>query len=539
MKKIKASFSVLLCLTLSLLLIQVGCDRKLRPVTGLKQGVWFVSPDLQVAMIFLEEGANAHGEYMPLGSGLAEKHPFTVRAVRKGVQFSFSAHPDLDVTGVLEQAENGYVLSIEKGKRALLREVQTDSLPRIPGRYAVPVFSRVMRTERVYGYAPGYYSSKPMQDLSPQAYPQIVLSVLTDVTMNLFRDSVKLDMDIYYPEDDQIKNRPLIIMIHGGAFIVGDKRGELARRLSTYYAQCGYVVASINYRMGYPAVPGMHSQLERAIYRGIQDTRAALRYLSHHRDEFRIDPDQVFLMGNSAGGFYSLLTAFKQEEERWGSSGRDLFGLRKELGCLDCSGNNLKGKFTIKGVVNMWGGITELSLIDRNEKIPTLLIHGTADRIVSYDYDFPFKQIDTRLSSAFTRKMYGSKPIHDHMQRLGMDVRLITIPDGQHEPQADDTLVYEMIRSEIRDFMHRVQSGTPLRINGPKTLTAGMEVARYVALNHQDLPLKWHVEGGVVIRRSSTWVEVVWIAGTTQKSVTVATMNSRGLVRSERMRVGG
>lgn len=30
-------------------------------------------------------------------------------------------------------------------------------------------------------------------------------------------------MDVYLPDDDTIKNRPLLMLIHGGAFFIGDK----------------------------------------------------------------------------------------------------------------------------------------------------------------------------------------------------------------------------------------------------------------------------------------------------------------------------
>ncbi|MCK7539967.1 MAG: hypothetical protein MZV63_58205 [Marinilabiliales bacterium] len=42
-------------------------------------------------------------------------------------------------------------------------------------------------------------------------------------------------------------------------------------------------------------------------------------------------------------------------------------------------------------MVNMWGAVGDLKIIDREEKIPVLSIHGTADDVVPYDYDHPFR----------------------------------------------------------------------------------------------------------------------------------------------------
>jgi acetyl esterase/lipase len=77
----------------------------------------------------------------------------------------------------------------------------------------------------------------------------------------------------------------------------------------------GYVVASVNYRLGYVFLPGRYSNLERAMYNALQDVRASLRYLSHHHQELGIDPDMFFLGGHSAGGILSLTTAFMDETE--------------------------------------------------------------------------------------------------------------------------------------------------------------------------------------------------------------------------------
>jgi hypothetical protein len=124
------------------------------------------------------------------------------------------------------------------------------------------------------------------------------------------------------------------------------------------------------------------------------------------------------------------------------------------------------------------------------------------------------------------------------MQRLGLDVKLITIPDGKHEPQDDDPKVFEMIRGEIGGFMHRVLGGAPLRISGPARLTPDMEVTRYVAVNHQNLQTRWQVNGGVITRRGNHWIEVVWLAGVKERSLTLATINDNRLVRSDRLMVG-
>ena len=56
-----------------------------------------------------------------------------------------------------------------------------------------------------------------------------------------------LFMDVYYPKNDTLSNRPLIIFAHGGYFLFGDKSGFAEE--CQFLAESGYVVASINYRL--------------------------------------------------------------------------------------------------------------------------------------------------------------------------------------------------------------------------------------------------------------------------------------------------
>lgn len=48
---------------------------------------------------------------------------------------------------------------------------------------------------------------------------------------------------------DPRSQRPAMVLIHGGAFVSGDKTGDHMPELATALAQRGYVVASINYRL--------------------------------------------------------------------------------------------------------------------------------------------------------------------------------------------------------------------------------------------------------------------------------------------------
>ncbi|MFN7731354.1 MAG: alpha/beta hydrolase fold domain-containing protein [Pirellula sp.] len=90
---------------------------------------------------------------------------------------------------------------------------------------------------------------------------------------------------------------PGVIMIHGGAWIAGDKLNDAghARRL----AARGYVVMTINYRLApkdkYPAQ--------------VDDCRQALKWFHEHADEWNVDVERLGVYGYSAGGHLALMLA--------------------------------------------------------------------------------------------------------------------------------------------------------------------------------------------------------------------------------------
>lgn len=138
------------------------------------------------------------------------------------------------------------------------------------------------------------------------------------------QETETLNMDIYLPNCDDATHtsrRPLLIWFHGGAFIAGNKEDQSIQRLCKVFAQRGYVTASVNYRKGFVSDDNQWScnypnyecvfafdsaEWIRAAYRGVQDGKGALRYLINNHSQFRIDTNNVFVAGESAGSFISL-----------------------------------------------------------------------------------------------------------------------------------------------------------------------------------------------------------------------------------------
>lgn len=100
-------------------------------------------------------------------------------------------------------------------------------------------------------------------------------------------------MDIYLPAGDG--PFPVVVFIHGGAFLMGDKAMEASN--AAVLVANGYAAVSINYRLSGEAIfPAQ-----------IQDCKAAIRYIRANAATYKINPNKIASWGASAGGNLSAL----------------------------------------------------------------------------------------------------------------------------------------------------------------------------------------------------------------------------------------
>jgi acetyl esterase/lipase len=110
-----------------------------------------------------------------------------------------------------------------------------------------------------------------------------------------------LKADVYRLPGDEV--RPVIVWIHGGALISG-QRTNLRADQRQRYLQAGYVIVSIDYRLA------PETKLA-GIIADVQDAFKWLRANGPH--QFKIDPKRIGVVGHSAGGYLTLMTGFAVE----------------------------------------------------------------------------------------------------------------------------------------------------------------------------------------------------------------------------------
>lgn len=528
-------FLFYLIIFFSIVLQSCKTDKK-ENFSDIKLFRWYsgVVDDKEIFMMFSSSNANAAEglAFTNKNESVVSLQDLTINS--KSLEIK-SDSGSVSIKGRWKINDSDLVFTQKKKEQSVFKLQPQYKIPYFKERYIKNIFESVQRSEEVYGKAQGFYKSKKVAEMGLSAYPSIIMGVFNELKKNPMTTELSLDMDIYEPKGDTNSYRPVLVLLHAGAFIVGDKREKFQEKLATHFAKSGYVVASINYRLGYMFIPGMYSNLERCMYKAVQDTRAAIRWLVHNKSKYKIDSNNIFLCGNSAGGFISLITAFMDENEVFESAKGNVFLLQDDLGCLDCSGNSIKEKFKIKGVINLWGAITDLELISNSDKTPMLLIHGDSDKIVPYGYGYPFRNIYEKLSAIFSKKVYGSKEIFNKAIEENLYAKLVTIKNGSHEPYMDDNNVftkeYDGIRNTIDTFIYS-------QIKPEKIVVKKQNINEYKISNvNEDSKIFIEINGGCITSYKDNIAKITRFKNSDKCIFKVAVLNKIGILSESEMEI--
>jgi hypothetical protein len=217
-----------------------------------------------------------------------------------------------------------------------------------------------------------------------------------------------LQCDIYHPINAETK-RPLVILAHTGSFLpvltnqqaTGSKNDSAIVEMSTRLAKMGYVVAAINYRLGWNAATTVNAvateQLLQATYRGVQDIRNAIRFMRSNAAAYGIDTSKIVVGGQGTGGYIALAFGTidkKSEIEDVAKFQRGDFTPMVNVDTLgDWYGLGGKPEFVVAGdadiasnahmVFNYGGALGHLPWLEANS-LPVVGMHVTTDPFAPY-----------------------------------------------------------------------------------------------------------------------------------------------------------
>lgn len=241
-------------------------------------------------------------------------------------------------------------------------------------------------------------------------------------------NTVNLKFIISYPKlsVDPLPKRPFILLMHGGGFYFGDKYDLKIPMLD--FSLRGYVCASIDYRVGWntggtPSLcQGDGMSMAKAVYRAMQDSKAAFRYFKANANLYGIDTNYMFAAGISAGAVTSMMIPFTTQQDI-----NSVYPtLVQELGLLDTASNSYRNSFKIKIAVSVSGGLFDTTFIKPTNSIPVLMFHGTADVVVPYGTGYAYN------CTNYLRTM-GSSEIKKRYRNLKKPFELDYVPGGGHE----------------------------------------------------------------------------------------------------------
>lgn len=243
--------------------------------------------------------------------------------------------------------------------------------------------------------------------------------VFAENVNNLDGKVEKLTMRVFEPKGDTAAKRPLLVLTPGGGFVrtddtwMDDFGEELAR--------AGYVVAVNRYRLS--ANINSPEKFYDALFKSMSDQKAVIRWFvkdAAGANRFKVDVDNIFIGGHSAGAITSLYTAYLDARSKLPDMGSAAL---KANGGLDGNTSKEPLKFKVRGVINLSGavGSSDLDILEAGE--PALLgIHGDKDDVVP-------------LGS--NPGLHGSATLHQRAQSLGVKSVLQVVEGGDHIDPAD------------------------------------------------------------------------------------------------------
>lgn len=248
-----------------------------------------------------------------------------------------------------------------------------------------------------------------------QVFPNIVYRTANNVPLKL---------DLYLPPGERKPAVPVVMVIHGGGWVAGNKE-EYGLFLLPYLAM-GWAAVNVEYRLA-ESSPAPAA---------VEDCRCALGWILQNAEKYGLDPKRIVTTGASAGGHLALTTGMltpsagfdrgcqaNRTMEWWGAGASAMprvaaiinwFGITDVAGMLE-GGRDPRG-YAIEWIGNAVNPLALAKSVSPLEMItpgipPILTIHGDKDPLVPYT---------------------DGVRLHEALKKAGVPNELLTVPGGGH-----------------------------------------------------------------------------------------------------------
>jgi len=195
-------------------------------------------------------------------------------------------------------------------------------------------------------------------------------------------------MDIYQPQEAREGGYPVLLQVHGGGWMIGEKEQQ-ALPLMYHMARSGWICVAINYRLSPREAFPAH----------IIDVKKAIAWLRENIAEYGGNPDFIAITGGSAGGHLSSLAALTPNRAEWQPEFEqadtriqaavpfygvydfiDRFNIRSEMSMEDMLADKVM-QCTRSQNPELWENGSSMTHVNKDAP-PFFVIHGTHDSLV-------------------------------------------------------------------------------------------------------------------------------------------------------------
>ncbi len=222
-----------------------------------------------------------------------------------------------------------------------------------------------------------------------------------------------LHLDVWSPEVPR-SDRACVIALFGGGFVTGERDNQLQTTIAQQLTARGYTVVSPDYRLGLTdsvrvqqakSLSRVQNLFQWVIDIAAEDCAAAIAYVVGHAGELNVNPDRIVLTGCSAGAIavlqldYCRANGMPQASEL--PTGWKPAAVVPYAGAIMCKGKP------------QW----------KTPPAPTMLMHGTKDKIVAYK----------KFPPLMGRALYGADRVFKQMKKQHYPVWMMRYEGIGHE----------------------------------------------------------------------------------------------------------
>lgn len=306
------------------------------------------------------------------------------------------------------------------------------------------------------------YSQNQIEPITPKSS---LLPKISAVSENIiYKNNAKgipVSLDIYTPKTGSDAKVPVVIYVHGGAWVKGDKTVRDGSYIETFISKLldkKYAVISIDYTLLNDSI---HFPLP------LQDTKDAVRWIRKNADRYRFDTDNIGFFGTSSGAHLSMLAAYTPDNEFAGSPELSSYSakvnfvinhygpsdmnklLHTRLGKVPVFFFGLAAKKIVDLRTDLVRGLSGYDIKKEKRKVigyfktispityvpggvPTLIVQGNKDKVV------PMKQ---------------SRKLHRKLRRENIQNNLIIVENGVHGFGTTDKAYMDRLTDQMVDFI--------------------------------------------------------------------------------------